>query len=100
MSGSRSHIPSRPLWYCHSCPGVPWPCPPARASLLAEYADDRTALAVYLGSNLYEALADLHRLRPNPGPDAAAVFARFLAWAVPPRAPYWPEGEPSRNQRP
>lgn len=74
------HLPLRPLWLCRRC-GHPWPCGPARLTLLADFRDDRIALHVYLGSVLLAAAADLHRLNPEPGPDPAALFTRFLGWA-------------------
>lgn len=62
----------------------------ARLALVAEYAHDRVALSVYLCTVLHEATADLYRLNPHDGPDPAALFARFLAWA--PRGQPPPEG--------
>ncbi|NGM14703.1 hypothetical protein [Verrucosispora sioxanthis] len=76
----RAHLPLRPLWLCRVC-AAPWPCAAARLDLVAEYADDRIALSVYLCAVLHEAAADLYRLNPQDGPDPAALFARFLAWA-------------------
>ncbi|MBE1486173.1 hypothetical protein [Plantactinospora soyae] len=77
---SGSHLPIRPLWICRRC-GHPWPCATARLTLLSEYRHDRVALHVYLGSALFAATADLYRLNPEPGPDPAALFSRFLGWA-------------------
>ena len=79
------HVPQRPTWLCRVC-AEEWPCATARERLSVEYAADRVALNVYLGSALYTALDDLYRLNPNPGPDPAVVFRRFLSWAPPPRA--------------
>ncbi|MEN3613333.1 hypothetical protein [Plantactinospora sp. ZYX-F-223] len=76
------HLPLRPLWICRGC-GHPWPCATARLTLLSDYREDRVGLHVYLGSALYAATADLHRLNPNPGPDPAALHARFLGWVRP-----------------
>lgn len=71
----RPHTPMRPLWRCRRC-GCPWPCPPARLALLAEYRDARSSLAVYLALALADALDDLHRLSL----DNRGVHARFLGW--------------------
>lgn len=76
---ARPHLPLRPLWLCRVC-AAPWPCAAARLGLVAEYADDRIALSIYLCAVLHEAAADLYRLNPQDGPDPAALFARFLAW--------------------
>jgi hypothetical protein len=76
----REHLPLRPLWICRICAAA-WPCAPARLSLWHEYAHDRVSLAIYLSGLLHEAAGDLYRLTPNPGPDPAELFARFLGWA-------------------
>ena len=75
----RQHLPLRPLWICRIC-AAPWPCAPARLRLWHEYAHDRVSLSIYLSTVLHEAAADLYRLAPNPGPDPADLFARFLGW--------------------
>ncbi|MDG4794295.1 hypothetical protein [Micromonospora sp. WMMD1082] len=82
---ARPHLPLRPLWLCRVC-AAPWPCATARLTLVAEYADDRIALSIYLCAVLHEATADLYRLHPDDGPEPTALFARFLAW-VPRRRP-------------
>ncbi|MFE9958349.1 hypothetical protein [Micromonospora sp. NPDC005299] len=74
----RDHLPLRPLWLCRVC-ADPWPCANARLSLKAEYAQDRTALCVYLGSMLYDACEDLTKLNPNEV-DVAALYTRFIGW--------------------
>ncbi|MFC6019466.1 class I SAM-dependent methyltransferase [Plantactinospora solaniradicis] len=79
---ARPHEPQRPIWLCRAC-ARPWPCPIARARLTIEYAADPVALHVYLGTVLQDAIDDLYRLNPQPGPDPAAMYARFLAWARP-----------------
>jgi SAM-dependent methyltransferase len=81
-SAVRPHVPLRPIWLCRSC-ARPWPCPVARTRLTIEYATDPVALHVYLGTVLQHAIDDLYRLNPQPGPDPAAMYARFLAWARP-----------------
>lgn len=78
------HEPQRPIWLCRAC-ARPWPCPIARTRLVIEYAADPVALHVYLGTVLQDAIDDLYRLNPQPGPDPAAMYARFLAWARPRR---------------
>ncbi|MDG4785626.1 hypothetical protein O7626_06720 [Micromonospora sp. WMMD1102] len=70
---------------CRTC-GHPWPCAVARLALLTDYRDDRVGLHVYLGAALFAATADLYRLNPHPGPEPAALFARFLGWVRPLRA--------------
>ncbi|MGI5211675.1 hypothetical protein [Plantactinospora sp. CA-290183] len=74
------HLPQRPTWLCRTC-AVDWPCLTARSLLTIEYANDPTALHIYLATMLYDAIDDLHRLHPNPGPDPAGLHARFLGWA-------------------
>lgn len=81
--GASPHLPLRPVWCCRRC-GHPWPCATARLTLLHDYRDNRIALHIYLGSALFAATADLHRLNPQPGPDPAVLFTRFLGWARPP----------------
>ncbi|MFY1687803.1 SAM-dependent methyltransferase [Plantactinospora sp. WMMB782] len=78
----RPHLPQRPIWLCRAC-ARPWPCPVARSRLAVEYSADPVALHVYLATVLQDAVDDLYRLNPEPGPDPAAMYARFLAWAAP-----------------
>lgn len=66
MSGG-PHLPMRPLWLCRRC-GAPWPCGPARLSLLVEYRGDRTALLFYLALLMQEATAHLTALNPASPP--------------------------------
>ncbi|TDB78999.1 flavin reductase [Micromonospora sp. KC721] len=73
------HLPMRPLWRCRNC-GAPWPCQPARLSLLVEYRHDRTALLVYLAQQMTEARDQLAQLNPD---HCADLTERFLAWARP-----------------
>ncbi|WP_405426117.1 hypothetical protein [Micromonospora sp. NBC_00617] len=42
------------------------------------------ALSIYMASQLFDAAADLCRLNPDPAPDPAELFARFLAWTARP----------------
>jgi hypothetical protein len=61
--------------------GRNWPCPVARTHLWSAYASDRVGLAVYLGTQLITAAADLHAGDTMP-PD---LFNRFMALAEPDR---------------
>lgn len=78
----RPHVPQRPIWLCRVC-ARPWPCPVARTRLTIEYAADQVALHVNLGIMLQDAIDDLYRLNPSPGPDPSTMYDRFLAWAKP-----------------
>jgi len=81
-SGIEPHTPRRPLWICRTC-AVDWPCLAARSLLAVDYVTDPAGLAVYLATQLQQAYVDLAALNPDPGPDPAALQARFLAWARP-----------------
>ncbi|MEU1752045.1 flavin reductase family protein [Micromonospora matsumotoense] len=72
------HVPMRPLWRCRAC-GAPWPCQPARLTLLVEYRGQRTALLVYLGALMVEAGDQLGQLTDHARP--ADLHERFLGWA-------------------
>ncbi|MGI5212199.1 hypothetical protein [Plantactinospora sp. CA-290183] len=74
----RAHVPARPSFRCRGC-GAPWPCQPARLSLLLAYRNDRVGLMIYLACQLHRALHDL------PGVDPVDLSTRFLGWA--PRDP-------------
>jgi hypothetical protein len=73
------HLPRRPIWLCRACVQE-WPCPTARTDLVTEYVDDTVALYVYLAGMLFDAITDLHRLNPEPGPDPTRMYDRFLGW--------------------
>lgn len=75
---SRPHLPMRPLWMCRAC-GQPWPCGPARLSLLAEFKGERTALILYLSGQLAEARDQLAQLGGVGSP--ADLTDRFISWA-------------------
>ncbi|WP_347404837.1 hypothetical protein [Micromonospora sp. WMMD1102] len=77
-----SHLPRRPLWLCRAC-AAEWPCLTARSLLVVEYVVDPVGLSVYLATMLQAALEDHRRLSPDPGPDPARMYARFLGWAKP-----------------
>ncbi|PTA43725.1 flavin reductase [Micromonospora sp. RP3T] len=68
-----SHVARRPAWHCDTC-DQSWPCDAARRTLLAEYGDDRLALAVYLAALQAEAAGQL------VGEDPLTLRARFLGW--------------------
>jgi hypothetical protein len=72
------HTPTRPSWLC-GADGSEWPCEEARSALLAEYANDRTALGVFLTGLLYDAAWDL---KGTPAEDRDALFRRFVRWAL------------------
>lgn len=68
-----AHRPVRPEWSCQDC-GQEWPCRPGKADLLAQYADDRVGLLVYLAGLLVDAVHDV----PTP---PHLLLDRFLRWA-------------------
>lgn len=70
------HEPVRPLWQCGTC-DEPWPCEPAKKRLRLEQPG---SLAVYLGTQLTHACADLPHLDPR------AAHERFLGWTRSSRA--------------
>ncbi|MEU2611100.1 flavin reductase [Micromonospora sp. NPDC007271] len=78
MPRYRPHVAVRPSWRCRVC-GAAWPCSPARLSLLGEYRENRAALLIYLGTLMYDAMADLADLNAQPTPEA--LTNRFLTWA-------------------
>lgn len=67
------HLARRPEWDCAVC-GQQWPCRPGQADLLAQYADDRVGLLVYLAGLLVDAVQEI------PGPPDR-LLERFLRWA-------------------
>ncbi|WFE42286.1 hypothetical protein [Micromonospora sp. WMMD998] len=48
-----------------------------------EYRGDRAGLAVYMAGMLFDAIGDLLRLNPNPGPQPDEMFSRFISWTGP-----------------
>ncbi|GAA3736097.1 hypothetical protein GCM10022225_18530 [Plantactinospora mayteni] len=74
-------MPIRPIWLCRSC-GAPWPCGPARLSLIDEFRNEPSGLSVHLAGALFEAIKDLYNLNFPPGPDMVALFMRFVGWAT------------------
>ncbi|PZF94636.1 flavin reductase [Micromonospora deserti] len=88
MPRYRPHVAARPSWRCRVC-GVAWPCSPARLALLGEYRHDRTALLIYLGTLLHEAMTDLAGLSERASPPSrpggreapGELSHRFLTWA-------------------
>ncbi|MER7168128.1 hypothetical protein ABT336_18920 [Micromonospora sp. NPDC000207] len=73
-----AHVPMRPLWQCAAC-REPWPCEPARRSLVHEFADARPALLVHLGAMLAHAGDQMYQIGQRPSSDE--LDRRFLAWA-------------------
>jgi hypothetical protein len=71
VAADGEHVAERPSWDCRAC-GRPWPCDPAREALVIEM--DRVTLAIYMWSNLEEAVMDLPR---GPAPE---FFERFIRW--------------------
>ncbi|MBM7078445.1 flavin reductase [Micromonospora sp. WMMD734] len=78
MPRYRPHVAARPSWRCRVC-GAAWPCSPARLALLGEYREDRTALLVYLGLLLGEAMDDLASLHDGVAPPG--LTDRIVTWA-------------------
>lgn len=78
MPRYRPHVAARPSWRCRVC-GAAWPCSPARPALLGEYRADRTALLIYLGALMCEAVADLTARHGGVAPHGLAE--RFVTWA-------------------
>lgn len=72
------HLPVVPGWNCDTC-GAEWPCATKRSRLLREYAAERAALSVYLGSCLAVAAEEL---RASP---VRSLQDRFTGWL--PRQP-------------
>ena len=67
------HVASRPSWQCMAC-GQAWPCAAGRRQLLAQHADSRVLLALYLSSCLVEAAQDLAQEA------AGDLYIRFIGW--------------------
>jgi hypothetical protein len=65
------HTPDRPSWDCRFC-GKPWPCDSARERMAGEM--DRVQLAIYMWSQLDEAVRDLQKCPPSER------FERFIRW--------------------
>jgi hypothetical protein len=82
MAGPGPHLAQRPNWQCRVCHD-PWPCEPAKLLLLMEYRQNMVSLSIYMAGIMTDAVQDMVRLHPNPGPDSAELFERFLAWTNP-----------------
>lgn len=67
------HTPTRPQWKCEGC-GEDWPCQSARDALVAEYSDDRVALAVRLAGDLHTAAGEI------AGATSSDLYRRFVQW--------------------
>lgn len=79
-TGKAGHIPLRPGWLCEvpTC-RKPWPCPPARAEILAAVVSgvtDRTGQSVYLSGQMIQAVSELD------ADDLPDPHGRFLGWLV------------------
>lgn len=88
MIAGELHIPTRPTWRCEvSACGAPWPCPPARAAIVAAIASgltDRAGQTVYLSGQMMEAVVELSAEEmPDP-------HGRFLGWLPTARVPRQP----------
>ncbi|HET6483802.1 MAG TPA: flavin reductase [Actinoplanes sp.] len=65
--------PVRAVWICAAC-GRAWPCPSRQRQLLAEYAEARVSLSLFLSACLVQACVDL---ATTP---AGLLYRRFLTW--------------------
>ncbi len=76
------HLPCRPNWDCLHCQ-QPWPCPPAKAKMAEEFADNSTSLVLYLSGQMADAVDDYLTTKQPVPPD---LYDRFLDWnKTPPR---------------
>ncbi|WP_422771244.1 hypothetical protein ACN28C_32190 [Plantactinospora sp. WMMC1484] len=78
----RAHLPQRPIWLCRVC-GTDWPCLAARSLLPLDHLRNPAGLAADLAEAFAAAMRDLYLLNPDPGPDPARMYARFLGWLTP-----------------
>jgi hypothetical protein len=65
------HVPNPSTWNCQA-DGNPWPCGSAREKLAA--AMDVRTLGIYMGVQLYDAVAVMRNCPP------AELHRRFLGW--------------------
>ena len=89
------HLPFRPSWDCVAC-GNPWPCAIAKETMLTEFREYPSVLAIYMSGRFTDAFEDLTASGAQAPPD---LYDRFLCWIVTtPRA--LPEGteEPDPDQ--
>jgi hypothetical protein len=70
--GIRVHVPVRADWSCSAC-GLPWPCPPARLTIL-ESSGGRVDLSITMVRVLEAAVQDL------PEVDPKLLYDRMLRW--------------------
>jgi hypothetical protein len=68
-----AHGPVLPTWSCAGC-DRPWPCRTRRHELWEEFEGAPLSLALYMGTYLVRASADLTWV------PAAALHRRFLGW--------------------
>ena len=73
---SVEHLHDRPDWDCRICK-QPWPCANAKIDLLTEFRGFPSVLAVYLFSQMYDALGDLTSHGESPPTD---LYERFISW--------------------
>jgi hypothetical protein len=71
------HLALRPSWECCICTGQPWPCAPAKASLVVEHHAYPSVLLLYLHSCYAEALEHFAASGEVP----ADLYERFVTWA-------------------
>jgi hypothetical protein len=86
------HMPERPGWCCVDCRQA-WPCREKKAGLLAEHADARTVLMLYMSAHLGDAIDD-YRLGCRDS--VSGLFDRFLGWVLDPSAESDPADAPLR----
>lgn len=73
---SPEHLKLRPSWDCAVC-AQPWPCANAKVSLMTEFQEYPTVLAIYMSSQMHEAFVDLIARGPVRPAD---LYDRFLGW--------------------
>jgi hypothetical protein len=70
-----AHVPRRLGWDCVACRQA-WPCAPAKADLVEEYAAN-PGLVFYLALQLTDAVSDLDT---HTGPAPSNLYERFIGW--------------------
>ncbi|MCZ7478861.1 hypothetical protein [Micromonospora sp. WMMC273] len=87
-----THWYARPSWTCdHDC--GPWPCPVARVELGDHFADDPTALALFVVAHLPHAAAEAGTLLVDE------LHELFVAWTRPAVRPAAAPEHPDRDPR-
>ena len=72
------HLPVRPSWDCVAC-GNPWPCAIAKETMLSEFRQYPSVLAIYMSGRFTDAFEDLTASGAQAPPD---LYDRFLCWIV------------------